>query len=74
MTHKIQEMVPWEDLPITVGEDSVRWNDLMARYSHTGCPGYKYEDNCAEPWDCASKGRCRVNYEQIRNSLKADGG
>lgn len=53
----------WEQLPLKYGEDSREWNDLMARYSHIGCPGYRYEDNCAEPWDCASKGRCRVAYQ-----------
>ncbi len=54
----------WDDLPLKHGEDGREWNDLMARYSHTGCPGWQYEDNCATPWDCASKGRCRITYEK----------
>lgn len=54
--------VNWEDLPLKNGEDGREWNDLMARYSHIGCPGAQYEDNCVEPWDCASKGRCRLTY------------
>lgn len=54
----------WEDLPLKYGEDSREWNNCMARYSHMGCPGVQYEDNCAEPWDCASKGRCRISYNK----------
>jgi len=59
-------MKTWDELPISVGEEDPRWNSLMAHYSHTGCPGCQYEDNCAAPWDCASKGRCRMTYERIR--------
>lgn len=60
---------PWEDLPLTVGEEDPRWNSLMARYGHLGCPGWHYEDVCAAPWDCASKGRCRIAYENCRKEL-----
>ena len=54
----------WEDLPIKNGEDGSAWNDCMARYGHQGCPGIQYEDVCDAPWDCASKGRCRVIFEK----------
>ncbi len=57
-------MKTWDELPLVYGEDSREWNDLMAHYSHTGCPGCHYEDNCATPWDCAVKGKCRLNYEK----------
>ena len=58
-------MEKWENLPIINGEDGVEYNNLCARFSHLGCPGMEYEDNCAEYWDCATKGRCRINYERI---------
>ena len=54
----------WDDLPLAVGEEDKQWNDLMARFGHSGCPGQQYEDVCSAPWDCASKGRCRIIYEQ----------
>lgn len=57
----------WADLPLKYGEDSERYQGLYARYSHVGCPGYDYEDNCAAPWDCATKGRCRANYERAKD-------
>jgi hypothetical protein len=74
MTKRVDELPPywqptWDELPLKHGEDGREWNDLMAKYSHIGCPGYRYEDNCAEPWDCASKGRCRVAYENMRAHL-----
>ena len=57
--------IPWEDLPLVNGEEDNSYQNAYARYSHgPGCPGLKYEDNCAEPWECASKGRCRILYEQ----------
>lgn len=59
-----KDIIPWADLPLLHGEDSVEWNNNMARYSHVGCPGVQFEDNCAEPHDCAVKGRCRVTYEK----------
>lgn len=65
--------VAWEDLPLKHCEDSKEWNDLMARYSHIGCPGVQYDDNCVEPWDCASKGRCRLTYlqwQEMVNNLR----
>lgn len=57
----------WDDLPIVNGEDGRRYNDLMARYGHQFCPGTldgNGEDVCAAPWDCASKGRCRLIFER----------
>ena len=63
---KEAEHCKWEDLSIAVGEESPRWNALMARYGHRGCPGMQFEDVCAEPWDCASKGTCRLVYESRR--------
>lgn len=55
----------FDDLPLKYGEDSREWNNLMARYSHIGCPGIGYQDNCAAPWDCAVRGMCRVSYEKL---------
>lgn len=59
----MDKLIPWDDLPITCGEESSAYIRLYHKYSHIGCPGYRYEDNCAAPWDCASKGRCRAIYE-----------
>jgi hypothetical protein len=58
-----KEKIAWDDLPITCGEDGNDYGRLYHRYSHVGCPGTQYDDNCAAPWDCASKGRCRDTYE-----------
>lgn len=58
---------PWEDLPLKNVEDGASWNNAMARYGHRGCPGVQYEDVCAEPWDCASKGKCRLVYERSQS-------
>lgn len=54
----------WDDVPLKYGEDGAEYHNLYARYSHLGCPGYQYEDNCAAPWDCASKGRCMVLFNK----------
>jgi hypothetical protein len=54
---------PWSGLPIVFGEEHPNYDRLYAKYCHLGCPGCQYEDNCAAPWDCATKGRCRVIYE-----------
>lgn len=62
--------LPWDELPGKNGEDSKEWNNLMARYSHLGCPGVQYEDNCAEPSECAWKGRCRVSYQKMQDHLR----
>lgn len=63
----------WEDLPLKHGEDSVEWNNLMARYGHTACPGTGEEpDVCVHPWDCASKGCCRVNFEHAQKCYAED--
>lgn len=64
----------WEELPLKYGEDSREWNNLMARYSHTGCPGCGYEDNCYEPSDCASKGRCRLTYQKWQDIARKEAG
>lgn len=66
------DMTPWAELPGKHGEDSKEWNNLMARYSHIGCPGFQYEDNCYEPSDCAWKGRCRVTYEKWLTLMAAE--
>jgi hypothetical protein len=63
---------PWADLPLKNGEDGAEYNNLYARYCHLGCPGQLYEDNCVEPWDCASKGRCRVVYEKWQKHLQKE--
>jgi hypothetical protein len=54
----------WDDLPITCGEEGPDYGYFYHKFSHIGCPGCGYEDNCAHPWDCASKGRCRDIYER----------
>jgi hypothetical protein len=64
------ELPKWEDLPLRYGEDSREWNNNMARYSHIGCPGVQYEDNCAAPWDCAVRGSCRIAYENMRQHVR----
>lgn len=53
----------WDDLPIKCGEEGPDYSRLYYKFSHIGCPGAQYDDNCGFPWDCASKGRCRENYE-----------
>jgi len=58
--------VPFEDLPIVNGEDDGSYESAMAKYGHRGCPGIGFDDVCAHPWDCASKGKCKV----IHNSNK----
>ena len=63
-----EPILDWDDLPLKNGEDSHEWNNLMARYSHVGCPGLQYEDNCAAPWDCAVKGMCRISFEKRRKT------
>ena len=67
------EAIPWDELPLTIGEEDPRWISYMYQYSHVGCPGYHYEDNCAAPWDCASKGRCRISYEKARKYRIGEG-
>lgn len=62
-------MARWDDLPLKNGEDGDAYVSAYARYSHIGCPGVQYEDNCAAPWDCAVRGRCRINFE--KNDEKA---
>jgi hypothetical protein len=54
---------PWSDLPIVFGEEDPNYGRLYAKYSHVGCPGCQYEDNCPAPRDCATKGRCRIIYQ-----------
>lgn len=61
--------IHWDDLPLVNGEEDVSYQNAMARYGHQGCPGQDYEDVCYEPWDCAVKNRCRINYEKI-NGLR----
>jgi hypothetical protein len=61
----------WDELPLKYGEDGEQYNNHYARYSHIGCPGCSYEDNCSAPWDCASKGRCRMIYERIAKATGA---
>ena len=67
MTQQNGKMVPWEDVPLKYGEDGPDYGRLYYQYSHLACPGTGEEiDNCAAPWDCASKGRCRMIYERAR--------
>lgn len=61
---RLADLTPWEELPNKCGEDGKEWNNNMARYGHQGCPGIQYEDVCAEPWECAVKGKCRVSHEK----------
>lgn len=58
-------MPSWDDLPRKNGEEGDAYQTAYARYCHTGCPGAHYEDNCAFPWECALKGRCRELYERL---------
>ena len=60
--------VMWEDLPLKYGEDGPDYQNNYARYSHVGCPGLQYEDNCAEPWECAIRGSCRIAYNRAKGS------
>jgi hypothetical protein len=60
----------FEDLPYINGEDSVKWNNLMARYQHQGCPGIDYEDICMNEHgagECAAKGTCKYAYNKRRS-------
>ena len=50
--------------PLKVGEDSTEWHNLYARYSHIGCPGVQFEDNCTHPWLCACYGCCEMILDQ----------
>jgi hypothetical protein len=59
------------DFPIMVCEDDPRWASLCAHYSHIGCPGIEYEDNCGAPWECASFGKCRRLLESEGFSAEA---
>jgi len=54
--------------PIRVCEDDPKWSQLYACYSHTGCPGVDFEDNCAAPWECASFGACRRLLDECAES------
>jgi hypothetical protein len=56
--------VSWDDLPIKNGEESLEYQRLYYRYSHCYCPGAEEIDNCAAPWDCASKGRCYLIFKR----------
>lgn len=62
----------FDELPLKYGEESRQWNNLMARYGHTGCPGLQFEDVCAEPWECAVRGCCRISYERARTLNKEE--
>lgn len=57
-------MSEWDELPLKYGEECPEYQRLMYRFSHVGCPGVGYDDNCAAPWDCAIKGRCRAVFER----------
>lgn len=54
----------WQDLPIKNGEESSAYAKAEYRYSHIGCPGDHFEDNCYHPSECALRGRCKILYEQ----------
>lgn len=56
----------WNELPIRHGEEGEQYQRLYYKYSHIGCPGAEYEDNCPTPWDCASKGMCYLIWKQRR--------
>lgn len=59
-----QEQEEGPQTTIKYGEDSKEYQNLYAKYSHIGCPGVQYEDNCAAPWECASEGGCRISKEK----------
>lgn len=41
------------------------YSRLYYQYSHVACPGTGEDvDNCAAPWECAYKGRCRMIFER----------
>jgi len=60
----VEIKVPWDDLPIVNGEESDGYARAMHKYSHVGCPGARYEDNCEHPAECALRGRCRELWER----------
>ena len=52
-----------------MGDDSEfsgQYGRLLAKYTHTGCPGMGYEDICDNPAECAADGCCRIVVEQRR--------
>jgi hypothetical protein len=58
-------LTAWEDLPYVNGEDGKAWNNLMAKFQHTGCPGIDYEDICMhDATECAVKGVCKYLHEK----------
>lgn len=60
----------WDDLPILHGEESKAYEAKYYRYGHRACPGTGEEvDVCAAPWDCASKGRCRLLFEWYKDVI-----
>ena len=43
-------------MPKQTPEGRYQW--LLHKYSHVGCPAAHMEDNCAHPAECAENGRC----------------
>lgn len=61
---RIEPLPAWVSLPARNGEDSKAFASSYARYAHTGCPGVSFNDVCAHPHDCATRGVCRAIYEE----------
>lgn len=62
----------WKDLPLKNGEDGQDYTNAYARYAHTGCPGWQFEDTCPHPWDCAVRGSCRIAYEKAGRRMAGE--
>jgi hypothetical protein len=41
-----------------------RVRERAYKYSHIGCHGVQYDDNCDRPYECAEAGGCRILREQ----------
>jgi hypothetical protein len=52
-----------KEYPWLYGEEGEQYWRNYAKYSHVGCPGVQYEDNCPHPWDCAGTG-CQTVLDQ----------
>lgn len=53
----------WDELVVSNSKNGARYEQFHYHYGSVGCPGAAYESKCKLPEDCASKGRCRLNFE-----------
>jgi hypothetical protein len=57
--------IPFNERPLRYGEESAEYQRLYSHYTHVGCPGDRYEDNCIHASECALRGKCRLIYEEV---------